>query len=245
MSKQSAARSKSERAAAVRRAQQAAERRRNLYVVGAIVAVILVIVGVGLLVQSQRDTTGEAATDPTGVTSDYGVVVGDADAPKTITVYEDFQCPICRAFEQATAEQVRTAVEDGKVKLEYRLVSFLDNASRNEYSSRAANAAMVVLDRSGPDVFWKFHDLLFANQPEEGTAGPDNDALIALAVEAGADPDEVTDGIKDGEFDQWVINATSEMSKNGVTGTPTALIDGEVAGKTPAEAIEAVLDAVK
>jgi len=35
------------------------------------------------------------------------------------------------------------------------------------------------------------------------------------------------------------------MSKNGVTGTPTVLIDGEVAGKTPAEAIQAVLDAVK
>ena len=245
MSKQSAANSKSERAAAVRRSHQAAERRRNLYVVGTIVAVILAIVGVGLLVQSQRDTTGEAATDPTGVSSDYGVVVGDADAPKTITVYEDFQCPICRALEQATAEQVRTAVEDGKVNLEYRIVSFLDRASKNDYSSRAANAAMVVLDRSGTDVFWKFHDLLFANQPEEGTAGPDNDALIALAVEAGADPDEVTDGIKNGEFDQLVINATDEMSKNGVTGTPTVLIDGEVAGKTPAEAVAAVLDAVK
>jgi protein-disulfide isomerase len=245
MSKQSAARSKSERAAAVRRAHQAAERRRNLYVVGAIVAVILVIVGIGLLVQSQRDTTGEAAVDPTGVTSDYGVVVGDADAPKTITVYEDFQCPVCRALEQATAEQVRSGVEDGNVKLEYRIVSFLDNASRNEYSSRAANAAMVVLDRSGRDVFWKFHDLLFANQPEEGTAGPDNDQLIAFAVEAGADPDEVTDGIKNGEFDQLVINATDEMSKNGVTGTPTVLIDGEVAGKTPAEAVQAVLGAVK
>lgn len=219
--------------------------RRNLYVVGAIVAVILVIVGIGLFVQSQRDTTGEPDVEPTGATSDYGVVVGDADAPKTITVYEDFQCPVCRAFEQASAEQVRSAVEAGKVKVEYRIVSFLDHASKNEYSSRAANAAMVVLDRSGAEVFWKFHDLLFTNQPAEGTAGPDNDQLVALAIEAGADPNEVTEGIENGEFDQWVVNSADGMSKNGVTGTPTVFIDGKLAGQNPAEALTAVLDAVK
>jgi len=219
--------------------------RRNLYVIGAIVAVILAMVGVGLFVQSQRDTTGESDIDPRGATSDYGVVIGDADAPRTITLYEDFQCPVCAAFEQASAEQVRAAVEDGRVKLEYRMVSFLDRASQNAYSSRAANAAMVVLDTAGKDAFWKFHDLLFANQPEEGTAGPDDDALIALALEAGADENEVSDRIKNGEFDQWVLNATDEMSRNGVTGTPTVLIDGERAGETAADSLQAVLDAVK
>ena len=245
MSKQSRDSSTSERAAAVRRAHEASERRRNLYVVGAVVLAILVIVGIGLFVQSQRDTTGESASDPRGVNDEYGVVVGDDSAPKTITIYEDFQCPVCRAFELASTEQVRAGVEAGKVKVEYRLVSFLDNASKNQYSSRATNAAMVVLDASGTDVFWKFHDLLFSNQPEEGTAGPGNDQLIALAVEAGADPNEVTDPIENGQFDQWVLNATDQMSKNGVTGTPTVLIDGERAGATPADSLAAVLDAVK
>jgi protein-disulfide isomerase len=244
MSKQSAARSKSERAAAVRRAHKAAERRRNTYVVVAVMAVILAVVGIGLSVQSNRDTTGETAANAGEVNSDYGVVIGDADAPKSIIAYEDFQCPVCRAFEQATAAQVHSAVEAGKVKVEYRIVSFLDKASRNEYSSRAANAAMVVLDRSGVDVFWKFHDLLFANQPEEGTAGPDNDQLIAFAVEAGADPNEVTKGIKNGEFDQLVVNATDAMSKHGVTGTPAVYVDGKLAA-TFDEAVAAVLDAVK
>ena len=90
-------------------------------------------------------------------------------------------------------------------------------------------------------MFWKFHDLLFTNQPAEGTAGPDNDQLVALAIEAGADPNEVTDGIENGEFDQWVVNATDEMSKHGVEGTPTVLIDGE----RVADSLNALLDAVK
>jgi protein-disulfide isomerase len=218
---------------------------RNRYVVGAIVVALVAIVGIVLLVQSQRDTTGEDATDPSGATSDYGVVVGDSDAPKTITFYEDFQCPVCAAFEQASAEQVRAAVEAGKIKVEYRMVSFLDRASQNDYSSRAANAAAVVLDTAGADAFWKFHDTLYANQPEEGTAGPDDEQLIAFAVAAGADENEVTDGIKNGQFDQWVINATDAMSTNGVSGTPTVLIDGEKAGETAADSLQAVLDAVK
>lgn len=244
MSKKNARDSRAERAEAVRRAQAAAERRRNLYVAGAVLAVILAIVGALFLVQGERDTTGEEATAPTGA-SDYAVVVGEADAPTTITVYEDFQCPVCKAFEDATAAQVRAAVEAGKVKVEYRIVSFLDRASENAYSSRAANAAMVVLDTAGPEAFWAFHDLLFAQQPDEGTAGPSDDELVDLAVEAGATESEVEGGIDDGRFDQWIVNATEAGSRAlGTLSTPTVQIDGRTVGETPAEAAEAVLAAV-
>ncbi len=84
----------------------------------------------------------------------YTVMVGDESAPKTITVYEDLQCPVCQAFEDATGGRRSTkAVADGKVKVEYRLIAFLDDASTTDYSSRALNALMVVLDTSGPDAF--------------------------------------------------------------------------------------------
>ena len=41
-----------------------------------------------------------------------------------------------------------------------------------------------------------------------------------------------------------MVNATDQMSKDGVTGTPTVLIDGKSAGSTPQESAQAVLDAV-
>jgi protein-disulfide isomerase len=145
------------------------------------------------------------------VTSEYGVVVGQPDAPTTIVVYEDFQCPVCGAFEKLTSEKVRAAVEAGEVKVEYRIVSFLDRASLNDYSSRAANAALVVLDEAGVDAFWRFHDLLFAQQPDEGTAGPDDDDLVDRAVEAGADRDAVADAIEADRFGPWVVNATDAV----------------------------------
>jgi protein-disulfide isomerase len=232
-------------AAAVRAAQERAEQRRRWTMIGTVLAVVAVIVA-GAVWFSRGDTTGEGPTAvagaPRGATG-YGVVLGQEDAPTSVVIYEDFQCPICADFEQATAEQVAAGIEAGKVEVEYRVVSFLDQASENEYSSRAANAAAVVLDTAGPEAFKRFHDILFQNQPAEGTAGPENSQLIQWAVEAGADEAEVSAGIENGEFDQWVVDATDAMSKDGVTGTPTVVIDGQKLA--PEEALQELLAAVK
>lgn len=222
------ARKSRDRAAALRREAEARARRRRRWVVILAVAVLVAVIVGGTALLTSRDTTGQgggAATAPAGADG-YGVVVGEADAKKVV-IYEDFQCPVCGAFEHASASQVAQGIDDGKVRVEYRIVAFLDQASQNQYSSRAANAAASVLDVAGPDAFKKFHDTLYANQPAENTAGPDNDQLIEWAVQAGADRGQVTEAINSGQFDQWVVDATDQMSKDGVTGTPTIVIDGE------------------
>ena len=233
------------RTAALLAQQRRDERWRQGAIVAGVVAVLAVVLGVGFWVQSSRDTTGDTpSATPSGVTDD-GIVVGDKDAPTTITVYEDLQCPVCQAFEQATADRLEQAVEAGDVRVDYRLVSFLDDASTNEYSSRALNSALVVLDTSGVDAFKKFHDLLFANQPAEGGPGPEDDQLIEYAVQAGADESAVREPIEDKVYEQWIKNATEAMSKNGVTGTPTVFIDGTRVDGTPQDAIDAVLAATR
>jgi len=233
MSKQGRRESAAARAAEIRAKQEAAERRRRSLVIAGIVAAIVLIIGGGFLIQNLRDTSDKAATPPAGVTDTYGILVGDASAPKTVQIYADFQCPVCQLFEQGAGEQLSKAVADKKIKIDYRMVAFLDGQSSTDYSSRALNAAAVVLDQSGVDAFVKFHDLLYANQPKEGSSGLSDKQLIEYAVEAGADEAAVTPGIKDRSFKQWAINATDQASKNGVTGTPTVFIDGKkIEGKT-------------
>lgn len=243
MSKKNAAQSRAERAAAVLIAQERRERRRNLFIGGGVAAALLAIVVGGYLIYGGGDTSGDVATEPTGVTDTYSVVIGEDSAPKTVTVYEDFQCPICHEFEQATQDKLRAAVDDGRIKLDYRMVAFLDGASTTNYSSRALNAAAVVLDTSGEDVFLKFHDLLYANQPAEGSAGLSDDELIAYAVQAGADEAAIRAGIQNQDFSQWVINATDQMSRDGVKGTPTVVIDGKQFGDALSDNIKAALAA--
>lgn len=227
MSKKSARQSATARAAAIRAERERAEKRRRWLAVGGVVGALVLVAGILFLVQSSRDSTGEAAVAPTGVNDDYGVVLGDPSAATTVTIYEDFLCPVCGVFEQATAEQLREAVDDGRIRLEYRMVTFLDHASDDEYSSRALNAAAVVLDAAGEEAFADFHDLLFAEQPAEGGPGLSDDRLVELAVQAGAEEAAVRPGIEDRVFHQWALNATDAMSRNGVTGTPTVLVDGE------------------
>ena len=238
--------STAERAAAALRERQRSERRRQLLIVGAVVAVLALIGGLTWFAISREDTTGEAVSQSgtPGNTDGYAVVVGDADAPLTMKFYEDPQCPICQQFEATVGPDVAKAIEAGKVKVEYHIVSFLDRSSKNSYSSRAANALYVVADAAGPDVFKKFHDLLYEHQPAEGTAGPEDDQLVDWAVEAGADEAAVRQPIEDDVYEQWIKNATDQMSLDGVNGTPGVFIDGQMQ-PDPGTAVSAVLQAVK
>ena len=231
-----------ERAAQALADKHKAEQRRRMLSIGGVVLAVLVIVGGFAWWQSVRDTTGDTPENvPTlsdgGGTSDgdgtpaeldgYGIFVGDADAPTTVTVYEDLQCPACANLEAQLGPQLAEAVDAGDVRLEYRMISFLDRASTNEYSSRALNAALVVLDTAGVDAFRTFHDDLYANQPEEGGAGFEDDELIERAVAAGAEEDAIRGPIEEKTYAQWIENATDQMSQDGYSSTPTILIDGE------------------
>jgi protein-disulfide isomerase len=214
---------RAERLAELKAQAKAQERRRNL-MVGGVVAVVLVLIGAVFYVVSRgNDVDASAAGE-----SAYGVTIGPDDAPKKVVIYEDFLCPFCGQLEANTHDKLADLAEAGKVQVDYRPFDLL-----GDYSARATGAFGVVLDKSGPEVAKKFHDLLYANQPEEtADSFPDADALIKLAVQAGAKESEVADGIKEGEND-FARKATKEAEKAGVSSTPTVLVDGEVFNTSP------------
>jgi protein-disulfide isomerase len=210
--------------AAQRRAEQ---RRRNLIIGGVAVAVIAVIVGIGIAVQTNRDETGSNAQIPAGTVDSYGIPRGDASAPVTVDLYEDFQCPICKNFEAWLGDTISKDVDAGQLRVVYHPVAFLDRMSTTDYSSRALETSACVLDQDGPDAWLKFHGLLYDNQPDENTAGLTDDQLASLAAQAGADKSKVAACQSAGTFDDWVKAATDAASKAHVTGTPTFRINGE------------------
>jgi len=230
------------------RQQQRQERRRNLLVVGAVVVAVAIIAVVMVVVSSNKDTTGQAvgaSGTPSNLSGTYNVVIGKSSAPTTLKMYEDLQCPICQQFEAVTGKQTQAAIAAGRVKVDYHMVAFLDHSSSTNYSSRALNAAMAVLSTAGPDAFMKFRTIAFDNQPAEGTAGEPDSTLVDWAVQAGASEATVKPLIDGNVYHQWVVNATDQMSKDGVTGTPTVFIDGKDQGTNPQVAAQNVLDALK
>jgi protein-disulfide isomerase len=218
----------SERAAAIRKEQERRERRRQTLVVTAVGVVVLVLVVViGYFVQSSNDTSGASSSAPQGAVARYAVPSGPSSAPVKVVVYEDFICPFCGQFEAASRTAFQKDIDQGKVQFQYHVLNFLDRNTTTDYSTRAANALAVVLDTAGPTTAKRFHDLLFENQPAEGSAGLSDSKLVDLAVQAGAKSSQVTSGIKDRKFEQWVKNVTDNASKDGVTETPTVTIDGK------------------
>lgn len=228
-------RTRSERAARVeemRRQQRAAERRRRSTWVSAAVAVAVVIVVIIVIaVQSSRNQTGPSTT-PANVTDRVSFVRGQADAPVTVTLYEDFQCPICREFEASTGSTIDRYVRSGTIKVQYRPIAFLDRESTTQYSTRALNAAACVANAAGIPAFTKFHDLLYAHQPPEGSAGLPNSQLASFAAQSGATGPAVKRCINSGRFNGWTRTVTDKASKAGVNGTPTVRVDGKTLPNT-------------
>jgi len=201
---------------------------------------------VGVVVQAGRDKVPTDAVAPGGVTDGYAVVRGHADAPVTVTVYEDFQCPFCREYETALSPTLTRDVDAGDIKVEYRPLAFLDDASSTDYSSRALETAACTLELSGVKRFVSLHALLFENQPEEGGAGLSDSELADLAAQAGADKQAVEKCQSADTYTDWVKVATNEASKDGINATPTYLVDGK-ALELPsdvADAPQALQDAI-
>jgi protein-disulfide isomerase len=231
------------RAAEIRKAQERKERRRRTLVVTAVgVAVLAIVLVLGYLVQSSRDTTGQAAAAPAGAVGGYAVPVGPASAPHTVVLYEDFMCPYCGQFEAATRNALEKQVAAGRLRIEYHVLNFLDGSSSTKYSTRAANALAVVLDTSGPTVAKKFHDLLYEHQPQEGSAGLSDAQLVDYAVQAGATRSAVEPGIKSRSFEQWVKNVADQASKDGVNSTPTVQIDGKTVSSQSVDELAAKVE---
>ena len=243
MSKKSEREERAAKAAALLAEQRRKEKRRNLLTAGAVVLVMVLLIGGGFLYNSLRDTTGAKAVVPANLSGPYTVTLGKDSAPAKITLYEDLQCPVCAGLEASAGSLIQQGIDDGKLQVTYHMIAFLDGSSTTRYSTRALNALMTVLDTAGPDVYLKYHSLLYADQPQEGSAGLTDDRLIEIAVQAGADGSAIKGPIDDLKYEQWVKNSTDDFSKRGYSSTPTGVIDGKtlVAAGDIAAAIKAAV----
>jgi protein-disulfide isomerase len=244
-SKRAAARRRIEDKRAAEAAARARAERRRRSLLGGLVGglVVLVALVVVIVVQTQRTTTSASAAVPANTTGGTEIVVGSASAPVTVDLYEDFQCPNCKAFEAESGSTLAQLIAAGSVQAHYHGMAFLDTSANGKYSTRALNAAAAVVAAGGPTAFQKFHDLLFTHQPVEGGSGLTDDQLVQYASQAGATGTKVASAIQNLTYGDWVKKATDQASKDGVTGTPTVLVAGKKLADTSAAGLTAAVTA--
>jgi protein-disulfide isomerase len=111
----------------------------------------------------------------------------------------------------------------GKAKLEIRLVAFL-----GELSGLAAQAAECANEQGR---FWRFHDILYANQGGRGSDAFSREHLQRFAEALGLDAAAFTSCLGSGRYASIVLDDTNAAQQRGVDSTPTVFVNGrEVAG---------------
>lgn len=219
-----------EKARQMREAQARKQRRNRVLVISAAAVALVLVIGVVAVVIT-RATSSQPVAQPPGVTADGGIVLGKSDAPHTVTIFEDYQCPACKAYEPTVVPWLDQQVEAGTTKLEFRPLIFLDRNLGGDYSLRAANAAFCLAGQPGVD-FVKFNQAMYAEQPAEGTGGLSDSRLVSIAQAAGGDISScIAAGTYKGfaeKVDAAAFAMTDAQGQRVVTGTPTVMVDGKV-----------------
>ena len=189
----------------------------------------------------------ESAAPDTGPPVD-GRLLGDPDAPVQLVAFEDFSCSHCGDFSRDAKPLIEAEyVTDGRVAIEFRHMAIL-----GADSERAAAASECAADQN---LFWPYHDVLFARQGGQGWASDDNLKTFAREMNdafGGSDLDlDAFDACVDsGEKLQLVRDATDEAGQSvvgagGQPSTPTFFINDALAvqGARPSEDFREQIDA--
>ena len=161
--------------------------------------------------------------------------VGHVDAPVTLVVFSDYQCPYCASWSHDTMPEMMEYVEDGDLRIEWRDLNIFGPES--ERASRAAYAAGL------QDGFWEYHDALFAEGETRSENQLSEQELIALAEEQGLDVQQFTDDMSSEEVLEQVSANQRLGLELGASSTPTFVLGGvPVIGAQPTEVFIGAVD---
>lgn len=231
-----------EKAAAARAEALAKEKRRDRMVKIIIAVVVVVVVGgiIGGAIVVSRNTAAQNNPDPsadaklpTGVNSEkyfYQVNQNPPAGAPAVTVYEDFQCPHCKSFEEASGQQLIDAAKAGTINLQWQPGIFMDANLQNSGSQTATAAWGCAIDAGKAT---EFHQGVFAEQPAQevpGNPGFTVQQMLTLGSSVGITGDAYNtfeSCVNAKTYYGWVANSNAQFEKDNVSSTPTIMVNGK------------------
>ena len=154
-------------------------------------------------------------------------VLGNPDAPVTLVIFSDFQCPYCSKT-QPLLKQVLAHNRD-TLKIVFKHLP-LPMHKEAEPAARAAIAAQ------NQGKFWPMHDALFAARP----LTPEK--IEQAARKIGLDMEKFKKDMNSAETRQKLAKDMMDARKAEVSGTPTLFINGRRVINRNEQAIQQMID---
>ena len=152
---------------------------------------------------------------------------GLVNAPVTLTLFTDFQCPYCKKMEPLISEVLKRNPKTLKVVLKNMPLKFHKMARPSAYAALAAQEQ---------GKFWEYHDLLFSQEKI-------TDATFEeLANELQLDIAKFKADMKSPEIVAKVEKDLQDAKKAGVTGTPTVFINGRRPQQRSPQGYQAIIN---
>ena len=210
--------------------------RNRLLLLAAAAAAALVVVVVVIVVASSGGSSSPTTTTATPAGSaaastfagvpQHGDTLGRANAPATLVVFEDPQCPYCRQWNLDTLPTVvRDYVRTGRLKVTYRGIEIIGGNSvaglRAVYAAGAQNT------------LWNMAEALYERQGEENSGWITLPVIKDAARSIHADPAELVRDADSKAVTTTLDAVERERQTLGVSSTPTFGIQRPLAALQP------------
>jgi protein-disulfide isomerase len=158
-----------------------------------------------------------------------GYARGPANAPITIVMFSDYECPYCSRG-VASVDAVRAKYGD-KVRVVYRDYPLA-------FHQQAVPAAVSARCAGEQGKFWEMHDLLYANQQNL-----DPQTIEGHATKLSLDKAKYTACLQNPKQREAIQADFAAGGRLGVDGTPAFFINGiKIGGAQPIEAFSVIID---
>ncbi|MCG5052372.1 MAG: thioredoxin domain-containing protein [Myxococcales bacterium] len=154
---------------------------------------------------------------------------GPKNAPVTMVVFSEFQCPFCSRI-KPTLDAIEQEYK-GKVRIVFKHFPL-------DFHQNAKPAAMASMAAAEQGKFWEMHDKLFANQQSLDRA-----SLEKYAQEIGLDMNKFKTALDSNKFASAIEEDVKLGQSVGVNGTPATFINGrKIGGAYPLDTFKKVLE---
>ncbi len=202
----------------------------SMWIVGGFVAAAVVVLA---LVFINLNSTSTPRAAPSALNA--GRVLGKADAPVTIDLYSDFQCPVCRRADMTIRSLAARYIDTGKAKVVYHNFAFIGQES--EWAAQAAECA------NDQGKFWEYASYMFDNQTGENVGAFSQANLKKFASGVKLDTTAFNACFDSGKYANLIQQEKAEAQARNIRATPSFYINGQfIEGLLPIETFAATID---